>query len=89
MTNPKMFFFLLIRYCEIPSFAHDTIDAGAFISKMGALIGVNVALKEEQAIVDEMIVDTSFVLAPETTGLSVVAGAGAVYLHHVDGSWVE
>jgi len=56
---------------------------------MGALIGVNVALKEEQAIVDEMIVDTSFVLAPETTGLSVVAGAGAVYLHHVDGSWVE
>jgi len=89
VTKPKMLFFLLIRYCEIPSLAHDTIDAGAFISKMDALIGVNVALNKEQAIVDEMIVDTSFALAPETMSLSIVAGAGAVYLHHVDESWVE
>ena len=48
-----------------------------------------VALNEEQAIVDEMIVDTSLALAPETMGLSIVAGAGAVFVHHVAGSWVE
>jgi hypothetical protein len=48
-----------------------------------------VVLNEEQAFVDEMIVDTSLALAPETMGLSIVAGAGAVYLHHVAGSWLE
>ncbi len=56
---------------------------------MSTHLGVNVALGEEQAVVDEMIVDTSLALAPETMGLSMVAGAGAVFLHHVAGSWVE
>lgn len=36
-----------------------------------------------------MIVDTSLALAPETMGLSVVAGAGAVFIHHVAGNWIE
>ena len=40
---------------------------------MGAHLGVNVAINEEQAIVDEMIVDTSLALVPETMGLSLVA----------------
>mmetsp|Transcript_8375 Transcript_8375/g.31293 ORF Transcript_8375/g.31293 Transcript_8375/m.31293 type:complete len:86 (+) Transcript_8375:3085-3342(+) len=52
-------------------------------------LGVNVALSEEQAVVDEMIVDASLALAPETMALSIVAGAGEVFLHHVAGSWVE
>ena len=74
---------------RLPSLAHGVIDAGASSAKMGAHIGVAVALNEEQAIVDEMIVDTSLALAPETMGLSIVAGAGAVFVHHVAGSWVE
>ena len=74
---------------RLPSLAHGVIDTGASASKMTTHLGVNVALGEEQAIVDEMIVDTSLALAPETMGLSMVAGAGAVFLHHVAGSWVE
>jgi len=74
---------------RLPSLAHGVIDAGASTSKMTTHLGVNVALSDEQAVVDEMIVDTSLALAPETMGLSIVAGAGAVYLHHVAGSWVE
>ena len=74
---------------RLPSLAHGVIDTGASSAKMGAHIGVAVALNEEQAIVDEMIVDTSLALAPETMGLSIVAGAGAVFVHHVAGSWVE
>ena len=57
--------------------------------KMTTHLGVHVALNEEQALVDEMIVDTSLALAPETMGLSIVAGAGAVFIHHIAGSWVE
>ena len=72
---------------RLPSLTHGVIDAGASASKMTTHLGVNVALGEEQAVVDKMIVDTS--LAPETMGLSMVAGAGAVFLHHVAGSWVE
>ena len=74
---------------RLPSLAHGVIDAGASASKMTTHLGLNVALGEEQAVVDEMIVDASLALAPETMGLSIVAGAGAVYLHHVAGSWVE
>ena len=74
---------------QLPSLVHKTIDLEASASKMTTHLGVNVALGEEQAIVDEMIVDTSLALAPETMGLSMVAGAGAVFLHHVAGSWVE
>ena len=74
---------------RLPSLAHGVIDTGASSANMGAHIGVAVALNEEQAIVDEMIVDTSLALAPETMGLSIVAGAGAVFIHHVAGSWVE
>jgi hypothetical protein len=74
---------------RLPSLAHGVIDAGASSTKMGTHIGVAVALNEEQAIVDEMIVDTSLALAPETMGLSIVAGAGAVFVHHVAGSWVD
>eukprot|EP00230_Micromonas_polaris_P011537 CAMPEP_0197133466 /NCGR_PEP_ID=MMETSP1390-20130617/25893_1 /TAXON_ID=38833 /ORGANISM="Micromonas sp., Strain CCMP2099" /LENGTH=292 /DNA_ID=CAMNT_0042576161 /DNA_START=256 /DNA_END=1131 /DNA_ORIENTATION=- len=60
---------------QLPSLVHGAIDFGASSAKMGAHIGVNVAINEEQAIVDEMIVDTSLALAPETMGLSIVAGA--------------
>ena len=74
---------------RLPSLAHGVIDAGAFVSKTTMHLGVHVALNEEQALVDEMIVDTSLALAPETMGLSIVAGAGAVFIHHVAGSWVE
>ena len=74
---------------QLPSLVHGTIDFGASSAKMGAHLGVNVAINEEQALVDEMIVDTSLALAPETMGLSIVAGAGAVFVHHVAGSWVE
>ena len=55
---------------------------------MGAHLGVNVAFDEEQVLVDGMIVDTSLALAPETMGLSIVAGAGAVFVHHIVGCWV-
>ena len=68
---------------RLPSLAHGVIDAGASSAKMVAHIGVAVALNEEQAIVDEIIVDTSLALAPETIGLSIIAGAGAVFFHHV------
>ena len=74
---------------QLPSLVHGAIDFGASSAKMGAHLGVNVAINEEQALVDEMIVDTSLALAPETMGLSIVAGAGAVFVHHVAGSWVE
>ena len=74
---------------QLPSLVHKTVDLEASASKMTTHLGVNVALGEEQAIVDEMIVDASLALAPETMGLSMVAGAGAVFLHHVAGSWVE
>jgi hypothetical protein len=74
---------------RLPSVAHGVIDAGASASKITTHLGVNVALGEEQAVVDEMIVDASLALTPETMGLSIVAGAGAVYLHHVAGSWAE
>jgi len=74
---------------RFPSLTHGAIDAGASSAKMGAHIGVAVTLNEEQAIVDEMIVDTTLALAPETMGLGIVAGAGAVFVHHVAGSWVE
>ena len=37
---------------RLPSLAHGVIDAGASSAKMGAHIGVAVALNEEQAIVD-------------------------------------
>ena len=73
----------------IPSLAHGVLDVGASVSKTTTHLGVHVALNEEQALVDEMIVDTSLALAPETMGLSIVAGAGAVFIHHVAGSWVE
>jgi len=74
---------------QLPSLTHGVIDAGASASKMTTHLGVNVALSEEQAVVDEMIVDASLALAPETMALSIVAGAGEVFLHHVAGSWVE
>ena len=74
---------------RLPSLAHGVTDAGAFVSKTTMHLGVHVALNEEQALVDEMIEDTSLALAPETMGLSIVAGAGAVFVHHVAGSWVE
>jgi len=65
------------------------IDAGASASKMTTHIGVDVAINEEHAVVDEMIVDTSLALAPETMGLSIIAGAGAVFVHHIARSWVD
>ena len=74
---------------QLPSFVHKTVDFEASAAKGVSHLGVNLAINEEQAVVDEMIVDASLALAPETMGLSIVAGAGAVYLHHVAGSWVE
>ena len=50
---------------RLPSLAHGVIDTGASASKMTTHLGVNVALDEEQAVVDEMIVDASLALAPE------------------------
>ena len=55
---------------RLPSLAHGIIDAGGSASKMTTHIGVSLALGEEQAIADEMIVDTSLALAPETMGLN-------------------
>ena len=72
---------------QLPSLVHGVLDAAASVSKTTTHLGV--ALNEEQALVDEMIVDTSLALAPETMGLSLVAGAGAVFIHHVAESWVE
>ena len=74
---------------QLPSLVHKTVDLEASAAKGVSHLGVNLAINEEQAVVDEMIVDASLALAPETMGLSIVAGAGAVYLHHVAGSWVE
>ena len=74
---------------QLPSLVHKTVDLEASAAKGVTHLGVNLAINEEQAVVDEMIVDASLALAPETMGLSIVAGAGAVYLHHVAGSWVE
>jgi len=74
---------------QLPSLVHKTVDLEASAAKGVTHLGVNLAINEEQAVVDEMIVDTSLALAPETMGLSMVAGAGAVFLHHVAGSWVE
>ena len=73
---------------QLPSLVHGVLDAGASVSKTTTHLNVNMALNEEQALVDEMIVDTSLALAPETMGLSIVAGAGAVFIHHIAGSWV-
>ena len=44
---------------RLPSLAHGVIDTGASASKMTTHLGVNVALGEERAVVDEMIVDAS------------------------------
>ena len=74
---------------QLPSLVHKTVDLEASAAKGVTHLGVNLAINEEQAVVDEMIVEASLALAPETMGLSIVAGAGAVYLHHVAGSWVE
>jgi hypothetical protein len=74
---------------RLPFLVHWVLDAGASVSKTTTHLGVHVALNEEQALVDEMIVDTSLALAPETMGLSIVAGAGAVLIHHVTGSWIK
>ena len=74
---------------QLPSLVHKTVDLEASAAKGVSHLGVNLAINEEQAVVDEMIVDASLALTPETMGLSIVAGAGAVYLHHVAGSWAE
>ena len=74
---------------QLPSLVPGVLDAGASVSKTTTHLNVNMALNEEQALVDEMIVDTSLALAPETMGLSIVGRAGAVFIHHIAGSWVE